>query len=197
MNTLEIVAVAFGVVSVWLSTREHIASWPTAIVNVTLYFLIFQRARLYAGMGLQVCYFALSCYGWYQWKYGGTNRTELAVSRATRRLAARLVPLGLLGAGILGFLLSRSTDAALPWLDSAASATSLLAQWMLTRKLLESWLIWIAVDVVYVAMYIHQSLFPTAALYAAFLVLAVKGYVDWRRSLEQARALPIAAATPA
>lgn len=195
MNTLEIVAVAFGIISVWLSTREHIASWPTAIVNVTLYFVIFQQAKLYAGMGLQVFYFALSCYGWYQWKFGGTNRTELRVSRATWRLAARLIPLGLLGAGVLGFFLSRSTDAVLPWVDSAASATSLLAQWMMTRKLLENWLVWIAVDVVYVAMYVHQRLFPTAALYAVFLVLATKGYLDWRRSFEQAQRVPAAAAT--
>lgn len=197
MNTLEIAAVAFGVVSVWLSTREHIASWPTAIVNVSLYFLVFREAKLYADMGLQVFYLALSCYGWYQWKFGGANRSVLPVSRATRRHAARLIPLGLLGAGALGYILARTTDAALPWVDSAASITSLLAQWMMTRKLLENWIVWIVVDVVYVAMFTYKELYLTAGLYAAFLVLAVKGYFDWRRSLAQARAVPIAAATPA
>lgn len=197
MNTLEVAAVAFGIVSVWLSTREHIASWPTAIVNVSLYFVVFGEAKLYADMGLQVFYFVLSWYGWYQWKFGGTNRSELPVSRTARRHVVRLIPLGIVGSLGLGLILARTTDAALPWVDSATSVTSLLAQWMMTRKLLENWLVWIAVDVVYVAMFIFKDLYLTAGLYAVFLVLAVKGYVDWRRSLAQARAAPVAAALPA
>lgn len=188
MNLLELLAVLFGIVSVWLSTREHIASWPTAIVNVSLYFVVFREARLYADMGLQVFYFGLSWYGWYQWKFGGVGRTELPVSRTTARVAATLVPIGLVGAGALGLVLARTTDASLPWVDSATSVTSLLAQWMMTRKLLENWLVWIAVDVVYVGMFLYKELFLTAGLYAAFLLLAVKGYLDWRRSFAAARA---------
>jgi len=188
VNLLELLAVLFGIVSVWLSTREHIASWPTAIVNVSLYFVVFREARLYADMGLQVFYFGLSWYGWYQWKFGGTGRTELPVSRTTARVAATLVPIGLAGAGALGLILSRTTDASLPWVDSAVSVTSLLAQWMMTRKLLETWLVWIAVDVVYVGMFLYKELFLTAGLYAAFLLLAVKGYLDWRRSYAAGRA---------
>lgn len=186
-NPLEMVAAAFGIVSVWLSTREHIASWPTALVNVALYFVVFQRARLYADMGLQAIYFGLSLYGWYEWKYGGAGRTELPVSRTTRRQAFVLVPLGLAGSAALGLVLMRSTDAALPWLDSALAVTSLLAQWMMTRKLLENWLVWIVADVAYVAMFLSKALYVTAGLYFVFLLLAIKGWVDWRRSW-QARA---------
>lgn len=186
-NPLETVAALFGIVSVWLSTREHIASWPTAIVNVALYFVVFQRAQLYADMGLQLVYLVLSVYGWYEWQYGGAGRTVLPVSRTTRAQALVLVPLGLAGSLGLGLLLARTTDAALPWLDSALAVTSLLAQWMMTRKLLENWLVWIVADVAYVAMFVSKGLFVTAALYAVFLVLAAKGYFDWRRSW-QARA---------
>lgn len=181
-NPLETVAAAFGIVSVWLSTREHIASWPTALVNVALYFVVFQRARLYADMGLQAIYFGLSLYGWYEWKYGGAGRTELPVSRTTRAQALVLVPLGLLGSLGLGLLLARTTDAALPWLDSALAVTSLLAQWMMTRKLLENWIVWVVADVAYVAMFASKGLYVTTGLYAVFLVLAAKGYFDWRRS---------------
>ncbi len=181
-NPLETVAAVFGVLSVWLSTREHIASWPTAIVNVALYFVVFQRARLYADMGLQAIYLVLSVYGWYEWKYGGTGRTPLAVSRTTKRQALVLVPLGVAGSLGLGLILAGSTDAALPWLDSALAVTSLLAQWMMTRKLLENWLVWIVADICYVAMFASKGLGVTAALYAIFLALAVKGYFDWRRS---------------
>lgn len=181
-NPLEMVAAAFGIVSVWLSTREHIASWPTALVNVALYFVVFQRARLYADMGLQAIYFALSLYGWYEWKYGGAGRTELPVSRTTRRQALVLVPLGVAGSAALGLVLMRGTDAALPWLDSALAVTSLLAQWMMTRKLLENWLVWIVADVAYVAMFLSKALYVTAGLYLVFLLLAIKGWFDWRRS---------------
>lgn len=181
-NPLEVVAAIFGVVSVWLSTREHIASWPTAIVNVALYFVVFQRAKLYADMGLQVVYLLLSIYGWYEWKFGGAGRTELPVTRTSRRQALTLASLAVCFAAALGLYLQQRTDAALPWVDSAAVATSLAAQWMMTRKLLENWLVWIAVDVVYVAMFVTKGLFVTAVLYAIFLVLATFGYSGWRRS---------------
>lgn len=183
MDPLELTAVAFGVLSVWLSTRQHIASWPTALVNTALYLVIFQRAQLYANSGLQGVYFVLSCYGWYQWKFGGTDHTGVVVTRTSRRLAVLLVGIAASTSAVLWFILSRYTDAALPWLDSATTATSLVAQWMMTRKLLENWLVWIAVDVVYIGMYASQGLRLTAGLYAAFLVLATLGFFSWRQSL--------------
>lgn len=182
-NWLEPVAVVTGVITVWLSTRQQLAAWPVALVNATLYFVIFQRDRLYANMGLQVVYFGLSCYGWYQWRFGGTGHTELAVTRATARHAAWLVPIGVVVAATLGFVLAQSTDAVVPWVDSAATSTSLVAQWMMTRKLLQNWLIWIAVDVVYVGMFLYTGLLLTAGLYAVFLVLATMGYMQWKRTL--------------
>lgn len=193
VTPLEGTAVVFGLVSVWLSTRENILSWPTAIVNVGLYAVLFYREKLYADMGLQVIYLMLSVYGWYEWKFGGAGRTELPVSRTTTRQVQVLLPLGLLGAALLGALLDRSTDAALPWVDSAAAVTSLCAQWMMTRKLLENWLVWIAVDVVYVAMFLYKSLYLTAGLYAVFLCLAVSGYIEWRKSLRAHAPTPAAA----
>src|SRR5687767_5265966 len=179
----EILAVVFGIISVYLSTRENIWSWPTAIVNVSLYFVVFYEAKLYADMGLQVVYLALSVYGWYEWLYGGENRTELHVSRVSRALAVRLALIGLVTAATLGTILARLTDAALPYLDSATTSTSLVAQWMMTRKIIESWAVWVAVDVVYVGMFIFKKLYLTAGLYAVFLVLAVMGFIQWKRSL--------------
>jgi nicotinamide mononucleotide transporter len=179
----EILAVVFGIASVYLSTREHIWSWPTALVNVALYFVVFYEAKLYADMGLQVVYFALSLYGWYEWLYGGENRTELHVSRTTKTLGVRLLVIGIVFAAVLGTVLARFTDAALPYVDSATTSTSLVAQWMMTRKILENWLVWAAVDVVYINMFMFKHLYLTAALYAVFLVLAIMGYMQWKRSL--------------
>jgi nicotinamide mononucleotide transporter len=182
-NRWEVLAVITGIISVYLSTRENIWSWPTALVNVALYFVVFLEAKLYADMGLQAVYFALSLYGWYEWLYGGENRTELRVSRTPRALGIRLAIIGVACAAVLGTLLARFTDAALPYIDSATTSTSLVAQWMMTRKILENWSVWVAVDVVYIAMFIFKRLYLTAGLYAVFLVLAVMGYVQWKRSL--------------
>jgi nicotinamide mononucleotide transporter len=185
-DLLESAAVLFGIVSVYLSVRENIWSWPTAIVNVTLYIFVFYRARLYADMALQVVYIGISLYGWYEWLHGGRGKSRLAVSRGTRRLSLLLAGIGVVAAAILGTLLARYTNAAIPYLDSTTTTTSLIAQWMMARKILENWLVWVAVDVVYIGMFVYKSLILTAGLYAVFLVLSLMGYFQWRRSLQQA-----------
>jgi len=185
MSSIEIVAAVFGVISVFLSVRQNIWSWPTAIVNVGLYIIVFYNSKLYADTGLQVIYVVLNAYGWYHWLYGGKNRTELSVSRTSARLWLLLVALGATGTALIGTLLSQKTDAALPYIDAATTSTSLVAQWMMTRKLVENWIIWVAVDVVYIGMYIYKSLFVTAVLYLIFLILSAMGYVQWRRSLRE------------
>lgn len=192
LSPLEIAAALFGAWSVWLSVRQNILSWPTAIVNVALYAIVFYEAKLYADMGLQVIYAALSVYGWYEWLYGGEGRTELHVTRTSRRLALRLLVLAVASALLLGSLLHRTTDAALPYMDSALTTASLVAQWMMTRKLLENWIVWIGVDVFYVGMFVYKGLCVTALLYAIFLGLATKGWIDWRRSM-RAQHAPAAA----
>lgn len=165
-------------------------------MNVALYFVVFREQKLYADMGLQVIYFALSLYGWYEWLYGGENRTELKVSRVDAKTATALTAIAVIGVGVLGTLFARYTDAALPYVDSATATTSLVAQWMMTRKVLENWAVWIAVDVAYVGMFIYKHLFLTSGLYAGFLVLAVMGHLQWRRSFDADRA-PAEVAVPA
>jgi nicotinamide mononucleotide transporter len=193
VSPLELFAAIVGAISVWLSVRQNILSWPTAIVNVVLYAIVFYQAKLYADMGLQVVYAGLSVYGWYEWLYGGEGRTELHVTRTSPRLAILLAAIALSGAATLGTLLRHTTDAALPYMDSFLSSTSLVAQWMMTRKKLENWLVWIALDVLYVGMFIFKGLYLTAGLYAVFLALAVRGYLDWRRSMAESSRLAAAA----
>jgi nicotinamide mononucleotide transporter len=183
VSPLELVAAIVGAISVYLSVRQNIWSWPTGLVNVLLYTVVFYESKLYADMGLQVIYAVLSLYGWYEWLYGGENRTELQVTTTSARLGVGLGAIALTGAGVLGIILQRATDAALPFMDSFLSSTSLVAQWMMTKKKLENWLVWIFVDVLYVGMFIFKHLYLTAGLYSVFLVLAIRGYFDWRRSM--------------
>ena len=182
MTALEPIAVVFGIVSVYLSVKEKIWSWPTAIVNVLLYFLIFREQRLYADMGLQLFYAGISAYGWYHWLFGGAQHTRLKVSRTPRMERLLLPVLGVTFALTLGTLLSRYTDAALPYVDSTLTAGSLCAQWMMSRKYLENWSLWVVLDVGYVALFMSRGLHLTAFLYTVFLVLAARGHVEWSRS---------------
>ena len=182
-NWLEVLAAAFGIWSVWLSTRQHLWAWPTAIVNVVLYAVVFRAAKLYADMGLQVVYAVLSAYGWYHWKHGGAHDSTLPVARASRREWLVLTALAAVAATGLARLLANTTDAALPAMDATLSVVSLAAQYMMTRKLIENWLVWIALDVVYIGMFEYKQLHVTAALYAVWLVLAVLGWRSWRESL--------------
>lgn len=183
MTPLEIAASVITATSIWLSVRQSVWSWPTGIVSVILYAVVFRDAKLYANMGLQAGYAVLSVYGWYQWLHGGANRTELHVSRTTPRLGAVLALIAAVGSVVIGGLLWSSTDAVLPFIDAFLSSTSLVAQWMMTRKKLENWLVWIAVDVLSVGMFTFEGLYLTAVLYAVLLTLAIQGWLEWRRSL--------------
>ena len=186
MLSLEIVAVVVTLLAVYLTAKQIIWCWPLGMFSVTLYGVVFYQARLYADMGLQGLYFALAVYGWWAWLHGGEDHGKLAVSRTSWRMATTLALVGALAAIVLGQTLFRLTDASLPFMDSALTSFSIVAQWMQTRKKLEAWLVWLAVDVFYVGMFIYKALYPTAGLYAVFLYLAVMGYVEWRRSIREA-----------
>ncbi len=190
MLTTELVAVVVTLAAVYLTTRQNIWCWPLGMVSVTLYALVFHQARLYADMGLQGLYLALAVYGWWAWLRGGEDHGELEVSLASNRVRMRLAAIGMLAGIALGLALDRFTAASLPFMDSILTSFSIIAQWMQTRKLLEAWLFWLALDLVYVGMFLYKGLYPTAWLYAIFLGLAVRGFVEWRRSMGRTVARP-------
>lgn len=194
MSSLELLAAALGLVAVWLTVRENIWAWPLGAVMVALYIVVFARARLYADAGLQVIYFVLQFYGWYQWLRGGAHHERLAISRARPGTLLAVTLVGAAGTLALGSVLLRYTDQALPFWDSGIAAFSLVTQWMLARKLLENWVLWFLIDVVAVGVYATRGLYPTVVLYAVYLLLAVAGWRRWQASLTT---MPAALATPA
>ena len=185
IDPIELAAAAFGVASVYLSARQNVWNWPLGIINVALYIYVFYKAKLYADMGLQAVYVILAAYGWWHWLHGGANHGTLRVSRVARRELVLLGVAFVAGTAALTTLLTRATDASLPFADSALTAASLVAQYMMTRKYVESWLVWIVADIAYVVMFIYKSLWPTAGLYLIFTVLAVIGWQQWRSSLRE------------
>lgn len=186
MNLYEAAGVAFGIIYIVLATRQNIWCWPTGIINVALFIVVFYQSRLYADMGLQAIYLVLSVYGWYEWLHGGKDHTELKVTRIPRTALLGGLAAGLLFVPLLGSILRQATNADLPYMDSSLTSFSLVAQFYQTRKWIENWILWIAVDVIYVGMYIYKQLYLTAGLYAVFVILATLGYAEWRKSLPQA-----------
>ena len=154
---------------------------------VSLYIYIFQQARLYSDMGLQVVYVFLQFYGWHQWLHGNKDHGELSVRRIKPNPGIVWMLIGCFGTAALGYAMNRYTDADLPYWDAATTVLSLIAQYLMAKKLLESWLFWIVVDVLAVGIYAVKSLYLTSGLYAVFLGLAVMGFFAWQSSMKQNR----------
>jgi nicotinamide mononucleotide transporter len=193
-SALELIGFVFGVLAVWLMTRQHVAAWPVGMVNVALYAVLFTRAGLYSDAGLQVVYVGLSAYGWWRWTggapaaqhdpYAPTLPPALPVTRTPPREAWFAAGTAVALWVSLALITSRLPGTSLPWLDSALVSGSLVTQWLAARKRLENWACWIVLDVVYVGLFVYKALLLTAALYAVFIVLAVRGHIAWSRTVE-------------
>jgi nicotinamide mononucleotide transporter len=195
---LELAAVLTGIACVWLVARSNIWNFPVAIISCALFIVIFVRQKLYSDAGLQVAFIALAAYGWWNWlrrppagpatgphPEASEPPAALPITRTPARLWAVLLGLGLAYALLAGYLLGRYTDAALPYYDSATTAVSLVAQYQLSRRQLENWLLWLGVDVVYVGMYWNRELPLVSLLYALYLALAAYGFWQWLREYRQ------------
>lgn len=190
----ELLGFATGAVNVWLVVRQNILNWPIGIANVVLLGLVFLDGGLYADSGLQVVYVALQLYGWWVWLYGGDGRDALPVRRTRPAEWAALIAAGAAGTAILTWALSAWTDSTVPFWDALTTAISLMAIYGQSRKLLESWWLWITADLVYIPLYFHKDLKLTSALYIVFLALCVSGLLAWRRDLRARAAGPAVAA---
>jgi nicotinamide mononucleotide transporter len=187
MTWIEAIAVVFGLICVWLTIRQNIWCWPTGLVQVALYIIIFYRVKLYSDLILHVIYVVMQIYGWYHWLHGGKNQGLLPVSILPS--AARLVwpSVAIVGTVVWGYLMATFTDASVPYGDAFTTVASLIAQWLMARKRLESWFFWISVDVVAIGIYWYKGLILTSGLYAVFLVLATMGLFAWRKSMHEPR----------
>lgn len=183
MSWLETTAVAFGIIAVYFNARQNVLGWPAGIVNVALFTLIFYRGKLYALMGLQIVFFAISVYGWYQWLRGGAQHRGVKVTRTPLPLGLALLGAAAAATAGLGWALARYTEDRQPFIDAGVSVISMAAQWMMARKYFETWAIWIAVNVISVPLFVYRREYPTALQYSVFLGLAINGFVQWRRAL--------------
>ena len=188
MSSLEIAGFVLSVLAVWLTARQHILCWPIGILSVIVYCVVFVEVKLYSDAGLQVIFAFLQVYGWYMWLKTGPSPAE---QRPVGRISASWIPLllaiGVTGTAGLGYVMATRTDASLPYWDAGTTIFSLIAQWLTARKAIESWPLWIAIDIVYVGIYVVKDLRLTAVLYAIFIALALYGWQQWHSALRDTR----------
>lgn len=187
MPWLETLAALTSVWAVWLTTQRHPWCWPIGLISVVLYAWVFIDARLYSDMLLQGVFAAAIVYGWTRWLKHLGDDGRVRVAALPRRSAVLHLVLGALGALALGWFMHRHTNAALPWLDAALAAFSLVAQWWQVKRHVATWWLWITVDVFYVGEYVYKHLFVTAVLYAGFVLLAIAGLRAWQKAAETQR----------
>jgi nicotinamide mononucleotide transporter len=185
-NYIEVLGVITSLVYLYFSVRQIIWLWPFGIISSALFILIFFNSRFYADMGLQVYYLGVSIYGWYYWtrgaeSSGGRTRPVIHIEFVPGVLLGLVAMVLLLG---ISFILRNYTDSDIPWGDAFTTALSIVATWMLARKILEHWLLWIVIDTTAAAMYVYKGLIPTAFLYIVYAIIAVAGYIQWKKSLD-------------
>ncbi|EKD93350.1 MAG: hypothetical protein ACD_28C00163G0001 [uncultured bacterium] len=190
MSPIEIVATIFGLASVYFTVKQNIWCWPTGLVMVFLYIFIFYGAKLYSDALLQVIYIFMQIYGWYHWVYGDKERKSLPVSRLSHQQSRLWGLVAVVGTAGWGYFMINNTDASFPYADAFIVVLSLIAQWFLARKILESWVLWIIVDVVAVYVYFSKELYPTSILYIVFFFLAIKGLLEWKTSFKKQAPVP-------
>lgn len=183
MTSTEILGFFTGAASVLLAVRESAWNWPVGIANNIFFLILFWRSKLYADAILQVVYIVISIFGWWNWLRGGKDHTELPISRTRAGEGVLLVLFTIAATGLLTFCLRHYTDSAAPFPDGLTTALSLTAQYMLSRKLLENWWVWMSADVIYIGLYCYKSLYLTGVLYLLFIGMCAAGYGRWRTSL--------------
>ena len=173
-----------GALCVYLVVLENVWNFPVGIANSAFFLVLFAGARLYGDAALQIIYIALGFQGWYLWLRGGENRTPLRVERASRRLLAGVAAFVVAGTIGLTLFFQYINDSA-PFLDALTTVLSLGAQYLLNRKAIENWLLWMAADVVYIYLYFARELQLTAVLYFVFLCLCVAGLRSWLKTMSE------------
>jgi len=184
MDWLEFTGLASGLLCVWLLIRQNIWTFPIGLVYAVISVVVFLEAKLYADVLLSGYYLVMNAYGWYFWAYGGvrTRDDELPVRHTPWRAVLWLSALTALAIAVMGYLFDTRTDAELAYWDSATTCMSFAGMWLTARKYLESWLVWLLVDLIATAIYLLKGIELYAVLYGIYLIMAVQGWRAWQSS---------------
>ena len=186
MPLWELAAVLLAIAYLLLAVRERLLCWYCAFISTAIYTAIFWDVRLLMDSALNVYYMAMAVFGWYQWKYGGRSQSDggdgpsgVAIQSLSRSQHAIIIVSIALLSLISGYLLSEHSQAAWPYVDSFTTWGSVITTYLVARKYLENWLYWIVIDSVAIPLYLDRGLSLTALLFAAYVLIAIVGYISW------------------
>ncbi|NDV58877.1 nicotinamide riboside transporter PnuC [Bacteroides sp. 519] len=184
MNYLEILGTIVGLVYLWLEYKASIWLWITGVIMPAIYIFIYYDAGLYADMGINVYYLGAAIYGLAVWAAGSKkNKGELPITHTPVNTILPMMVICIVSFLGIAWLLINYTNSDVPWIDSFTTALSIIGMWMLARKYLEQWLVWLVVDVVSAGLYIYKELYFTSGLYAVYAVIAIFGYCKWKKMM--------------
>ena len=185
MNYLEIVGTFVGLIYLWLEYRASVYLWIASIIMPLIYVFVYYDAGLYADLGINIYYILASVYGLLCWQFKKTKKqdstNELAITHTPKQLYPQLFITSVILIVAIALLLREFTDSTVPWTDSFTTALSVVAMWMLAKKYVEQWLVWIIVDVVCCVLYVYKGLYFTSGLYAIYTLIAYFGYIKWKQ----------------
>ena len=181
----EISAAVISLIYLYFSYKQNILLWPFGLLSALFYIWIYYNSGFYADMSLQGYYVVISVYGWYHWTRGHKSEkgSNLKISRVKKREGSILFIVFLLLWLLISQVLIRFTDSQIPVMDALTTAGSIVATWMLARKIIEHWLLWIIIDTISLGLYIYKDLYATAVLFLIYTFVAIAGYFAWKRDL--------------
>ena len=184
-NYIEVLGTVTGLIYLYLEIKQNIWLWPLGIATSAFYIFVFFKAKFYADMGLQVYYLLISIYGWWHWLYGGESKKkdDLPITNTTTKVWVQLSIASLALFGIMAVVLKNLTDSPVPIGDAFVTALSITATWMLARKLIEQWWIWVVVNLMSLGLFIWKELYPTSVLFFFYFTMAVVGYYEWKKEM--------------
>jgi nicotinamide mononucleotide transporter len=188
LNYLEILGTVVGLLYLWLEYKASIHLWIVGIIMPAIYIFVYYEAGLYADFGINIYYLVVAVYGYIGWKYGFGKKkeaAELPISRVPLKVDMPLIIVFAVLWWLIYYVLANFTNSNVPVWDSFTNALSIVAMWMLARKYVEQWLLWIVVDAVSCGLYVYKDLYFTSGLYGLYAIIAIFGYRSWLKRMKQ------------
>ncbi len=192
LSYIELIGTVFGLIAVWLATRQKKSSWLVGLINVSCFFWLFYQVQLYSGMFLQTFFFATNIYGWFVWRKQLAENEETTILSSTKRWSLLIITVLL--TITVGFIVQKipmfypetfPKPASQPYYDAFIAIASISGQLMLTRRISDNWFVWLVVNAVSVLVFFRQGLYLLTIEYVLFFLLSIKGIIDWRKTMLQ------------